>query len=225
MQRLLGGSASPAGWWVSYLEVPFERVVDAVWRGTVRRRRPWQQALPRYPDCLETVEPFTVPITRYLIIGCDGNWTALVDNNALGGEPSVAGPLEAAIPGVCRVTALHAPRHGPGHAGTQLRVSWHDGTPLQPYRRELCADCADGRWSWYEHGTPMPFERPELYEARMIKRRFNRDILVEYLAAMGIRADDDAFYGGPVAMVDLPRFGREVVRSRAEALAWLEVHD
>ncbi|SEF15831.1 hypothetical protein SAMN04488561_5093 [Jiangella alba] len=225
MQRLLGGSASPAGWWVSYLQAPFDQVVAAVWHGTVRRRRWWQRGLPPYPACLEALEPFTVPVTRYLVVGCGETWTALIDNNALGGEPSIAGPVAAVLPGVLGVTALHSPRRGPGHGGTQLRVARHGDAPSQVQERSLCADCADGRWSWYEDGDPLPFERPELYRARLIKQRFNRAILIEYLSALGIRADDDAFYGGPVAMVDLPRFGREVVRSRQEALDWLEVHD
>lgn len=87
---------------MSYLQAPFDRVADTVWHGTVRRRRWWERGLPDYPDCLDRLDPFSVPVRHYLIIGCDSGWTALVDNNALGGEPSIAGP----------VAMVDLPQHG-----------------------------------------------------------------------------------------------------------------
>jgi hypothetical protein len=62
------------------------------------------------------------------------------------------------------------------------------------YRRTISANAEDGKWSWRVSGDPLPFERVERYDARRIRDRFDRSLLIEYLSAVGIHADDPAFY-------------------------------
>lgn len=62
------------------------------------------------------------------------------------------------------------------------------------YRRTIAAHAEDGRWSWHESGESLPFEHPQRYAARLKRSRLDRPLLAEYLAAMGINADDDAAY-------------------------------
>ena len=69
-----------------------------------------------------------------------------------------------------------------------------DGEPPLMYRRTIAAHAVDGRWSWHESGESLPFEHPQRYAARLKRSRLDRPLLAEYLAAMGINADDDAAY-------------------------------
>lgn len=59
-----------------------------------------------------------------------------------------------------------------------------------------------------ESGHAFPFEDAARYAVRRIRSRFDRDLLVRYLDALGIPADDDDAYGAGVIVqqvVDWPR--------------------
>lgn len=45
---------------------------------------------------------------------------------------------------------------------------------------------------------PLPFEDPSRYRARLVRDRLTRQLLVGYLAALGIRVDDDQRYARAV---------------------------
>jgi hypothetical protein len=68
------------------------------------------------------------------------------------------------------------------------------------YERTLAAHAEDGRWSWHESGAPRPFEQLDRYGARLIRNQFDRLLLVQYLSALGIHADDAGFYGNGIAV-------------------------
>lgn len=93
------------------------------------------------------------------------------------------------------MVAIHTPRHGPGHQSTQLWVHGPGGVPPLMGIRSISADAADGRWSWRESGTPFPFEETDRYTARLKRERFDGPMLLRYLRALDIPADDDAAYG------------------------------
>ena len=63
------------------------------------------------------------------------------------------------------------------------------------YTRTISADAVDGRWTWYESGRPLPFEKAQRYQERRISARFDRELLVSYLAQLGIRVDDPTWFG------------------------------
>lgn len=44
----------------------------------------------------------------------------------------------------------------------------------------------EGSWKFESRGEMLPFERPEYYQRRFVKDRFNREIMGEYLAQLGI---------------------------------------
>jgi hypothetical protein len=48
-------------------------------------------------------------------------------------------------------------------------------------------------------GDPLPFEKPEYYQARRVRDRFTDAMLEEYCRALGIDLFNENFYG--------PRFG------------------
>ena len=86
------------------------------------------------------------------------------------------------------------------------------------YVRTVAAHAEDGRWSWTESGVVQPFEDAGRYKARGIRDRFDREMLVTYLASLEIRVDDAAFYGEGVAIrqvVTYPRRHENVARLKA----------
>jgi hypothetical protein len=195
MGVLLGGAASPVGWWVSFLETGSERLTEALMRW---REELGQTVTPSgaeaFPGCLGLLEPLETPWTAELLIDC-GHWTAYLNNAIDGGDPTSAAPHLATMLGVRCVVAGHSPLYGPGHGGTQLWVLGPDGEPPLMYRRTIAAVSTDGSWEWHEGGEPYEWERQEQYGTRSIRDRFDRPLLLEYLATFGIAADDDGFYG------------------------------
>jgi hypothetical protein len=53
----------------------------------------------------------------------------------------------------------------------------------------------EGTWQFDAFGRVQPWEEPERYEERRLRDRFDRELLLRYLAALGIDADDPASYG------------------------------
>lgn len=199
MGPLLGGAAGPVGWFTCYVNVPLDDLADAVtsWFKSARLKK--TQPLP-YPDCLSLLDPLETPWTTQLLIECDG-WTAYLNNGRDGGDPTnLSLNVPRTFPEAHCVVAMHTPRYGPGHGGTQFWVLGPDGEPPLMYRRTLSAVAEDGRWLWYEAGEPLPFEETERYSARLKRDRLNRDVLLRYLAALGIRADDPGFYRHGIAL-------------------------
>jgi len=192
---LLGGAHSPVGWVVSFIEAPHSVVLaDAEkWRRELGQELEVSSPTP-FPHCLELLEPLEAPWTREVLIDC-GPWTAYLNNQKDGGDPtSAASQLARRLDARC-VVAMHSPLHGPGHGGTQLWMFGSDGEPPLMYTRTVYAVAQDGRWSWGESGRPMPFEDEERYRARRIRARFDRDLLVSYLGHLGIRVDDPTWFG------------------------------
>ena len=53
----------------------------------------------------------------------------------------------------------------------------------------------DGRWEFNTYGDPLPFEQVDIYNARRKRDRFSPEIVEEYCLALGIRINDENFYG------------------------------
>lgn len=196
----LGGSLAPIGLSVSFLATPIDAVLDhlVAWRSGLGQQfeRSDQGA---FPGCASALDPLEAPWTTELLLDC-GTWTAYLNNDIDGGDPTAAAPYLSKALGVRCAVAMHAPRYSPGHASTQLWLLGPEGEPPLMYERTLAADAVDGRWSWDESGTVQPFEHLSRYTARRVRDRFDRPLLIEYLAALGIRADDAGFYGAGISL-------------------------
>ncbi|HEY0117383.1 MAG TPA: hypothetical protein VGC04_01250 [Cellulomonas sp.] len=201
MSQLLGGAASPIGWSVQYLEVSACDLVEELlaWR-TALGQSVRASATRAYPEQLHALLPFEAPWTRELVMACGDRWSAYLNNGVGGGDPTAAGPALAARLGVRCVAAMNAPRYGPGHQATQLWVQGPAGEPPLRYERTLAAHATDGRWTWHESGKPFDFEDTARYTSRRIRDRFDRPLLLRYLTALGIPADDDDSYGPGVVI-------------------------
>ena len=85
MTLLLGGSASPIGWSVQFLELPFDAAMDGVRRA--HAGNPTEVSAPRpFPDALIDLTPFQAPWTREVLAPC-GSWTTYLNNGLHGGDP------------------------------------------------------------------------------------------------------------------------------------------
>jgi hypothetical protein len=180
-----------------------------------------QRAVPSLSSVVTALEPFEAPWTREVLFDC-GEWTAYLDNGLYGGDPTACAPYLSASMDVECCIATHSPSYGPGHAQTSLEVLGPNGTPPLMYVRSITAHAEDGRWSWRTSGEPQAFEDVERYNARRIRDRFPRSLLIEYLQKMGISADDEGFYGHGVAISQRVAYERRQMAAQQmrEWLGW-----
>jgi hypothetical protein len=85
------------------------------------------------------------------------------------------------------------------------------------YVRSISATATDGRWRWYESGLPFEFEQIARYAASRKRDRFDRDLLMDYLDALGIPVRDEAAYGRATLLQDRGAFERGSMTSRRHA--------
>src|SRR5262249_10075236 len=57
-----------------------------------------------------------------------------------------------------------------------------------------------GQWRFEAYGSVLPFEQPERYKVRPIRKRFTPEMLEAYCSALGIRLFDERFYGPRCAL-------------------------
>lgn len=175
---------------VGFIGSPFDAVVSSVVR--------WRQGLgqtvtlrtvPSLDDAVMSLVPCVHPWKREAFAD-GGSWTAYINE---GSDPvPVTGHISAqlhaqAVVATCAVN--------PPHASTQFELLGPTGEPPLLYVRTVSAHCEDGRWRWYEHGEVQPFEQVERYQVRRVRDRLNRGLLIEYLSALGIEADDPHRFG------------------------------
>lgn len=219
MGVLLGGSASPIGWSVQFLDADFESALQAHldWRRDIGHNV--EVAGPRtFPEVVYDLLPLEAPWTREVFIRC-GQWTAYLNNFVNGGDSTASAAVTARDLGVRHVMAQHAPVYGPGHAATQLWLTGPTGEPPLMSIRTVGVVAIDGRWQWEESGQRQPFEDLSRYGTRRKRDRLDRALLVQYLAALGIPADDEDAYGEGVlvqGIYDWPRRTQSLSEARLE---------
>lgn len=212
----LGGVLAPLGLSVSFLRHPIAEVRGALltWRKLELRQVVEESGPLPFPACASLLDPLEAPWAAEVLIA-SRDWTVYLNNDIDGGDPTAAAPYLSKRVGCDCVVAMHAPPYGPGHASTQLWMMGPGGKPPLMYIRTIAAYAEDGHWSWRTDGQLQLFERPERYTARRVRDRFDRGLLVDYLATIGIRVDDLGFYGegfGVRQIVSFPR--RQELRRR-----------
>jgi hypothetical protein len=213
MTVLLGGDACPLGLSVQYLHAPLDEVVPVL--ADISSPTEITNTGMTLPRALDFLLPFESPWTRMLVAPV-GAWSAVVNNFVNGGDSSAPCPAVSRDLGIRCVVAEHAPRYGPGHAATQLFVYGPEGEGALNDIRTLSAHATDGRWRWDESGAAFAFEETERYSARLKQHRFDREMLLRYLAALGIPVEDDA-YGVATLLqqvVDWPRHEETLAEAR-----------
>jgi hypothetical protein len=199
---VFGGELWPLGNGVAFVELPLADAIAAYREGL--NPPPTLAHLGVLPiiDLMATLPPLQMPYKRRLLVGTTSNWTTIFDNSRGGGDPYSHARLATAH-GVRAVAARHAPETQTALPATQFHLLGPTGEPPLMYVRTIDAGRFDsGRWEFLTSGTPQPFEDTDAYERSRVRDRFTREMLLNYLRALGIRADDPDFYSEGVLATD-----------------------
>lgn len=172
-------------------------------------------------DHLLRLAPLQMPAGRELIVETTGGWTMHADNPRGGGDSvSWVGHLSRIL-GCRGVIARHVPIEQASYPSTQFELLGPTGDALG-YVRTITAGIYDeDRWRFEAHGEVQPFEDLAQYRARRVRDRFDRTMLLHYLAALGISADDPVFFRNAVLFEaqTKPRWTASIPKARAEQRA------
>ena len=197
---VFGGGHAPVGWSVGFLRAPF----DAVLRATIDWRRRLVPGVDvtelgsSFPDAFLALAPLETPPTREIVARTSGDvWTANVVNNHLGGDSfSWCGYLSGVL-GCDAIEATHIPIDQYPYPTTAFTMTAPRASPpLNTLRHVHAGKYDSGRWEFNQDGDQQPFEQTERYAAKSVRDRFDREMLLAYLGAVGIMADDPAFWIG-----------------------------
>lgn len=198
MRVVFGGGLWPIGQAVGFVELSLDNTLEHY----KRWGKNWE-AIPSFRelgdapvlDLLRALLPLEMPYRRRLLLATVGEWTAIFDNSRGGGDPFPPASYLSRSAGVRGIVARHTPPEQGPYPTTQLHLFGPNGKPPLMYVRTIDAGIFDeGRWRFDTSGTPQPFENVERYRARLVRDRFDRALLLEYLAALDIRADDPDWY-------------------------------
>ena len=135
---------------------------------------------------------------------------------------SVCGTRFADPREVRAVAATHTPESQTPLPATQFHLFGPSGEPPLMYVRTIDVGRFDsGRWEFHASGAVQPFEDTEAYERRRIRDRFTRTMLLDYLSALGIRADEPGFYTSGILATDTGSWSPGWTATLAEARASL----
>jgi hypothetical protein len=190
---------------LAFLNAPFERVVSAA--------REWLEPQGSDPPALfnasfdEAIRRL-FPLThwRKLFMECKFGWTAVfkdVDDVPEGPIGTLSRKLRC-----YGVIGTYYPFKGEDSFATwgavQLRFYEDHDTDFLNTGRSISVSEGEDGWEFHQNFQPFPFEKTEDYRNPRIKDRFTPEMLVEYLAHLGIDAVDSSKYGPRCALFDVP---------------------
>lgn len=225
MNVVFGGGLWPIGQAVGFVELSLDKTLEHYKRwGEKWEAFPSFRELGDEPllDLLRALLPLEMPYRRRLLVGTTGEWTAIFDNSRGGGDPFPPASFLSKSAGVRGIVASHTPPEQGPHLATQFHLFGPNGEPPLMYVRTIDTGIFDeGRWWFDTSGTPQPFEDLERYKARLVRDRFDRALLLEYLSALDIHADDPGWYRSGVLVTEggswKPSWTATLEEARADA--------
>lgn len=186
---LRGETPASIGDAVGFIAVPAETVLSTAlaWRAALGRSCDVRR-LASLDEVVNALTPRRLPWHKEAFVDC-GSWTAYLNE---GSDPWPATSYISRLLNTEAVVSICSVE--PPHASTQFQLLGPTGDPPLLYVRTLAAHCEDGRWQWEAEGDVQPFEHPERYSERRVRDRLDRPLLMEYLRALGIDADDPGFF-------------------------------
>jgi hypothetical protein len=139
-------------------------------------------------DTLKSLLPLTIAERRrYILIPTLNNWVCLIDNGHTGTDRTVPEVLGKRLN--CKtIFAIYD-----FQTEDTLLDIFDAKTSNFDLIRSISAINENG-WKFEQYGNIQDFENIEYYKSRQIKKRFNYNILQEYLEKIGINISDINFY-------------------------------
>jgi hypothetical protein len=128
------------------------------------------------------------PLTRRIAVPF-GAWTMMVTDGPNGTDLGMLPSLAArelrctAVRAVCVVDGSEI------YPARILEVFGPEGKPPLLSIRSIAAANDGGSWIFETNGEPLPFEDHQAYDAKRKSERFSPDLLLSYLAALGVPVD------------------------------------
>lgn len=172
------------------------------WQNQIQRDRKLEFTVqPLQADSTESVLLKLLPLTnverrRMIFIDCKNGWTAYVDNGWRGSDVySVVSFLSETI-GCSGVRSCYIP-HTPNieQYGTVIFELYSaERTDFINILRSVAVSFDGYKWSFSSAGELLDFESSSNFESKLIKNKFTRDMLKQYLGELGIDAFDESFF-------------------------------
>jgi hypothetical protein len=126
--------------------------------------------------------------TRHVFIPTKGVWTLFVENYGIGTDAD--GPMMM-LSQLLRTEGLRVVMREERTNAETGRVVQYAATILVCYsmgssRRSITCIDDGGRWVFETTGSPYHFEQLDAYQAKRVKDRFNKRLLLEYLRHLGV---------------------------------------
>ena len=177
------------------VEAPVEQVAEAYKSWWIDLGKPVEQtSLSGSIDGMfARLEPLSMALNRALFLPASAGWTAFFRNGILGSDPS------SAMPVLARQLDVRAMRICDSVPGAMYpAVIWELYDPSETRdeahvcRRSIAAANDGGRWVFETTGAALSFEDVTRFQSRRKRDRFDRNLLLRYLANFGIDSLDDS---------------------------------
>ena len=147
-------------------------------------------------DSFNSLEKLTPLYSKTLFVQTRSDWIAVFQNGIRGSDPgSMISVLSMRLKTTgMRVCASPESELYPATIWEVYDTEENGGIMPLGYRRTVYASKDGGRWVFGQSGDPFPFEDTDRYSQRIKRKRFNRNILEEYLSNFGVFPFDDNFF-------------------------------
>lgn len=146
-------------------------------------------------QAIDFLDPAAEQLTRCVVLDTKKAGWVGVYGNAIGGHPlasflAIRLKTDAVGFGLEADTAKRKGRNFVGAFG-EVRLDIFTGGKRT---REIGASNQLGKWRFGHDGKPLPFEEVRSYKAASARDRFTPAMLLQYLAALGLRPFDEDFF-------------------------------
>lgn len=182
---------------ISFFSAPAPLVAQTLieWGRKVWRKTMKFSPLPGTWD--EFLGEYTAPDSRIVLVPTRGEWSALINNDRIGGLPFselliVPERLKCRSAGFVIGDLTRCREEKQPYAAMFL---YSDATAGPAEQRSIGLICDGGRWEYHETGKPLPFEEPLARERHPKSERLTSEMLVRYARSLGIDLDvGDSYY-------------------------------
>jgi hypothetical protein len=175
---------------------------------------------------LTLLEPYSHPHWKALVVECQSGWTAVFDQGAdLTNTAHFA--VELRTLGVRTAYSPHVRRDGTiiSYGNTAFWMTDGSRRDLGPLRdlRSIQASYQSG-WQWDLSGEVQPWEDTERYARKLVRERFNLELMNQYCRSLGIRRDDATFFGPRATLFTVDTSQWQIQPNAVPSAQWRREH-